>query len=323
MKEQLITFQTDVMLKGSVYLPEHKNEKLPLIVILHGSGPVDRDGSVKNMPMNAYKMLAEFFASLGVATLRYDKRGAGESGGSFYETGMWDLVSDGIAAVQAARGIPGIDPERIFLLGHSEGCTLAPAINRQVHAAGLILLAGQADNVRNATELQARFVDAEVANMKGFLGMLLRGLKVHKTSSKQKKLFDEILESDQTVIKKGIAKINAKWMREHFQYMNDEDLSAITCPVLAITGSKDVQVNPEHVHVYAEKIKGLVDAYKVTKMNHLLRDQKEPTSIIKLKSIYKKSISKPLSPEMLEIIKEWTEKNIIPVTFDTVTNKSS
>ncbi|MBU8880333.1 alpha/beta hydrolase [Bacillus sp. FJAT-29790] len=312
MKEQNIQFETDVTLKGSVSFPEVSEGKLPLVVIIHGSGPVDRDGNVKNMKMNAYKMLAEFFASIGIAALRFDKRGAGESGGDFYETGMWDLVNDGVAAVQAARKLPEIDPERIFLLGHSEGCILAPAINKQVEAAGLILLAGQADSIRNASEQQVRILEEEVVNMKGFLGIMLRGLKVHKTSTtKQTKLFDEIAASDQTVIKKGLVKINAKWIREHFQYKFEIDLAAVNCPVLAITGNKDVQANPQHVHLLAEKVHGPAEAYNVSKMNHLLRDQEEPASMIKLKSIYKKGFSKPLSPEMLSIIEEWAEKNII------------
>ncbi|QED46574.1 alpha/beta hydrolase family protein [Cytobacillus dafuensis] len=312
MRELHIQFDTDVNIKGTVSFPNDSGEKLPLVVIIHGSGPVDRDGSVKNMPMNAYKMLAEFFASIGVAALRYDKRGAGESGGNFYETGMWDLVNDGVAAVQAARQLPQIDPERIFLLGHSEGCTLSPAIHKQVKAAGLILLAGQADNVRNASEMQTRLLEEEVTNMKGFLGLLLRGLKVHKTSAlKQAKLFDELMASNETVVKKGIAKINAKWMREHFQYQNDEDLAGVTCPILAITGEKDVQVDPKHVHLFKEKVNGPAEAYNVRTMNHLLREQEEPVSMLKLKSIYKKGFSKPLSPEMLSIMKNWAEKNIL------------
>ncbi|MBS4191944.1 hypothetical protein KHA94_17390 [Bacillus sp. FJAT-49705] len=148
--------------------------------------------------------------------------------------------------------------------------------------------------------------------MKGFLGLLLRGLKVHKiSSSKQAKLFDELITSNETVVKKGIAKINAKWMREHFQYQNDEDLAGVTCPILAITGEKDVQVDPMHVHLFKEKVNGPADAYNVRAMNHLLREQEEPVSMLKLKSIYKKGFSKPLSPEMLSIMKNWAEKNIL------------
>ncbi|MBT2690606.1 alpha/beta hydrolase [Bacillus sp. ISL-47] len=312
MKERDIQFKTDITLKGTVSLPEKFEGKPPLVVILHGSGPVDRDANVKQMKMNAYKMLAEFFASIGVAVLRYDKRGAGESGGDFYETGMLDLVSDGVAAVKAARELPEIDSDRIFLLGHSEGCSLIPPINKQVNAAGIILLAGQADNVRKASEFQTKQLEEEVTEMKGFIGMLLRALKVHKTTaSKQKKLFDEMVESDETVMKKGLTKINAKWAREHFQYEMEEDLAAITCPVLAITGNKDVQVEPNHVHLFAEKVNGPAEGYNVRDMNHLLRDQEEPVSMIKLKSIYKESLTKPLSPEMLSIIKKWAEKYIL------------
>ncbi|KON85538.1 hypothetical protein AF332_00865 [Sporosarcina globispora] len=312
MKERAVEFNTDVNLKGTVSFPEKSEGKLSIVVIIHGSGPVDRDGNAKVMQMNAYKMLAKFFASIGVAVLRYDKRGAGLSGGDFYEAGMWGLVNGGIAAVKAARGLPEINPERIFLLGHSEGCSLIPPINRQAGAAGLILLAGQADNVRKASELQARLLEDEVKEMKGIIGVLLRALNVHKTTfSKQKKVFGEMIESEETVLKKGFTKINAKWAREHFQYNMKEDLACITCPVLAITGNKDVQVNAEHVHLFAEKVNGPAESYNVPMMNHLLRDQEEETSMIKLKSIYKSSLSKPLSAEMLYILKEWVKKYVI------------
>ncbi|MBY0122032.1 alpha/beta hydrolase [Bacillus sp. S/N-304-OC-R1] len=312
MKEQSIQFETDIIIKGTVNYPEIFEGKLPLVVILHGSGPIDRDGNVKNFSMNAYRMLAEFFASFGVATLRYDKRGSGESGGDFYETGMWDLVNDGVAAVQAARQLPEVDPERVFLLGHSEGCTVGPAVNKRVQAAGIIFLAGQADNVRKASEFQTHLVEKEAAGMKGFQGFLLRALKVHTTTvNKQAKLFQEILTSNQTVYKKGVVKINAKWMREIFEYNMTPDLEAITCPIIAITGDKDVQVDPTHVQVFAEKVNGPAEGYNVVKMNHLLRDQEEPVSSIKVKTIYKKGLTNPLSHEMLTLIKQWSEKYML------------
>ncbi|WP_282174066.1 alpha/beta hydrolase [Cytobacillus firmus] len=312
MKERELEFNTDVKIKGTVSFPKESEGKLPLVIIIHGSGPVDRDGNAKVMQMNAYKMLAEFFASAGVAVLRYDKRGAGVSGGDFYQTGMWDLVNDGAAAVKAALELPEIDPKRIFLLGHSEGCTLIPPINKKAEAAGIIFLAGHAENVRNASELQVKLLEEEIKDMKGVNGIILRALKVHKTAaSKQKKIFDEMMESEEAVMKKGFTKINAKWAREHFQYKMEEDLAAITCPVLAITGNKDVQVDPEHVHLFAEKVNGPAESYNISNMNHLLRDQEEETSMLKLKSIYKRSLSKPLSAEMLDIIEEWTKKYIL------------
>lgn len=309
MIEKEITFKTDVTLKGTVSFPNQETSHYPIVVMIHGSGPVDRNGDVKGMQMNAYRLLAEFFASIGVASLRYDKRGAGESGGDFYETGMWDLVNDGVAAVEAARKVPGIDQNRIFLVGHSEGCTLLPAIANTVHAAGLILLAGQVDNVRKASEMQIKLLEEEVVSLKGFQGFLLRALRVHETAAvKQSRLFDEILESDETVMKKGLTKINAKWMREHFQYNIDDDLAGVTCPVLAISGSKDIQVEPRHAYLFAEKTNGPSEANIINGMNHILRDQEEPVSILKLKSIYKNSFSKPLSPELLSDLKNWADK---------------
>ncbi|GLB62079.1 hypothetical protein NCCP133_42080 [Cytobacillus sp. NCCP-133] len=70
-------------------------------------------------------------------------------------------------------------------------------------------------------------------------------------------------------------------------------------------------MNPEHVHLFAKKANGPAEVYNVKEMNHLLRDQEGPASMIKIKSIYKDSLTKPLIPAMLSLIKQWTEKFIL------------
>ncbi|RSK26780.1 alpha/beta hydrolase [Bacillus sp. HMF5848] len=303
--EKEIQFKSDILLKGTLTLPENVTNPA-IVVMLHGSGPVDRDENAKQGTINAFKYLADFFANQGIASLRYDKRGVGESEGSYFESGMWDLVNDGVAAVRYAKSLIGINHEKVLLLGHSEGCSLAPAVNKQESVAGMMLLAGQADNVRKATEMQIKIFEKDVQEMKGLLGGILRFLKLHKKAAKkQAKLFEEILASNKAVIRKNGAKVNAKWLREHFNYDNSNDLANITCPIIAITGNKDIQVNPDHVNIYKEKVSGPSVGYIIENMNHILRDQPEPTSIVKMKSIYKNGFTKPLHHELYTKLNKW------------------
>src|SRR5690606_22442643 len=110
-----------------------------------GSGPQDRDETVgANRP---FLDIARGLAAEGIAVLRYDKRTrvhpAGFSGGDFDVDD--ETTDDAVAAVAALGGVEGIDPDRIFVLGHSQGGMLAPRIaQRSGKVAGLVLLAAPA-----------------------------------------------------------------------------------------------------------------------------------------------------------------------------------
>ena len=130
---EFVTIGSDVKLKGTLTLPEQANNasSVPVVLMLHGSGPVDRDENYKWMKMNVFKELTEYIVPHGFATLRYDKRGVGESEGDYFKAGFWDLVKDAEASVRFLKTNAQIDADRIFLLGHSEGCTIAAALNRR------------------------------------------------------------------------------------------------------------------------------------------------------------------------------------------------
>jgi dipeptidyl aminopeptidase/acylaminoacyl peptidase len=105
-------------LAATLTIPEGKNQKYPLVVMVHGSGPTDRDSNAKGMPMNIFKQLSDAVVAEGFASIRYDKRGVGESKGDYYETGVHDLINDAQDVVEFAKKHPNIDPENVILLGH-------------------------------------------------------------------------------------------------------------------------------------------------------------------------------------------------------------
>ena len=119
----------------------------PLVILVHGSGPNDRDETIG--PNKPFRDLAQGLATRGIAVIRYDKRTlehkqrySKDKKAADAVTIEEEVVADALATAAKARNLPGIDPRRIFVLGHSEGGALAPLIaRRDGHLAGVILLA--------------------------------------------------------------------------------------------------------------------------------------------------------------------------------------
>src|SRR3954453_9018005 len=138
----LMSKEIEVMIQGqyplaeTLTIPEGKNEKFPLVVMVHGRGPINRDSNSKGMPMNIFKELSDLVVAEGFASIRYDKRGVGATKGDYYEAGVYDLIEDVLAVLEFAKKHPNIDSENVILLGHSEGSILAPFVNEKVPVDG-------------------------------------------------------------------------------------------------------------------------------------------------------------------------------------------
>ncbi|MGY4111865.1 alpha/beta hydrolase [Aeribacillus pallidus] len=311
MIEQFISFQScGYELKGTLSVLQNSQKK-PAILILSGSGPLNRDGNDAKgkFQLNIYKQLASFLTSLGFIVLRYDKRGVGESGGDYLSAGMWDFVRDAASAVQFLKQHPLVDENRIIALGHSEGTTLAVALNTLEKMDGLILLSGAGERLEEALTRQRKLVYEALNNVTGLKGKMIRMFNIEqKNEKKANALFEKIMQSDQDVIKVGFQKINAKWFREHLQYDVLEDLKKIECPVLAITGDKDVQADPEKLNRLPAIVKGELEYYMIQNMDHLLKKQEDEINMLKMKKNYIKNADQPLHEELCDHLKNWLNK---------------
>jgi uncharacterized protein len=305
-KEYEVTIPGQFPLAATLTIPEGSIEKYPLVVMVHGSGPTDRDSNAKGMPMNIFKELSEVVAREGFASIRYDKRGVGASKGDFYETGVQDLIDDTQVVLEFAKNHPKIDEESVILLGHSEGSILAPFVNEKVPVDGIILLAGTAEPLADTMTWQREAIMDDVRSVKGFQGWLLRLLKVDKKITKiNDDLTKALLASDEPVIKYKGKKINAKWNREHIHFDVSQPLQKVTCPVLAITGTKDVNVKVSDLLKIKALVQGECETHIIQDMTHMLRKTDVEYSISKIMNHNKKSLKQPIDSELKDKISSW------------------
>lgn len=310
MREIEVTIESAYPLKGTLTLPTLDKEKHGAILIVSGTGESDRDGNIKGMHLNIYKNLAQYLDTLGFVTLRYDKRGTHESGGDFFETGLWDLIEDAVASIRFLKGHSDIDENRIIILGHSEGAVLAPAIYHQESVSGLILLSGLIGSTKEMLFKQNEMLVKEIRSITGVKGLLIKLFKVADSIQKQKvELTRKIMQSSQSVLKYKGVKVNAKWFREHNHYNIEEYLRGLTIPILAITGSKDVQVPPEDVKRIDLFVQGNAEWHIIPNMNHMLRKYEKKHTMLGLVHEYKELVGKPMDPDLEDHLKNWLTKH--------------
>ena len=208
-----------------------------------GSGQVDRNENHKRLPINVLGDLARRFSEHGIGSLRYDKRGVGASEGGFWETGFYENVADASAALSFLKAHETFKTGKIYLLGHSEGAYIVTRVAAATpDVAGVILLAGGARLGEEELKWQAAQVARSLTGVNRWLVKILR-IDVAKAQQKQ---IDKIRRSGRDWYRTQlVAKVNARWMREFLAYDPAEDLATIKAPILAITGAKDIQVDPQ------------------------------------------------------------------------------
>ena len=167
-----------VAIRGSLWRPADATAPMPVVVLIAGSGPTDRDcNSALGLRTDAFRMLAEGLARHGVASVRFDKRGVGESGTNFDGTAvtLGDFVDDAaavLAQVQADRRFGAVT-----LAGHSEGGLIALEIAARTHVDALLLLAtaGRPLGVVLREQLARQFDAARMADVDRILAAIAAG----------------------------------------------------------------------------------------------------------------------------------------------------
>lgn len=307
-REETVAFKgPDGALAGTLAVPSESCSR-GSVLILPGSGRQDRDGNSGKLHMNIYRDLAHALSGQGFVTLRYDKRGVGESQGDNSAVGFWNLVDDAASAVEFLRQRTSANPNPIILLGHSEGCIIAAALNARLPVQGLIWLAGPCESLSVTLARQQERAIEDLSKMSGVVGALVRALHVPESQRrKSRALMARIMASDRPWIRVSGVKVNAKWIREHCEYDVTRDLPKVHCPTLAIGGTKDVHVLPEHARQTAETVAGPAEWHIIPDMTHALRRTTQPVSMVTLMKLYKQQCKEPIDTELLGILRTWLD----------------
>jgi pimeloyl-ACP methyl ester carboxylesterase len=255
------------------------------------------------MPLGITAQLAEALDAAGLATFRYDKRGVGASTGRWHSAGFYDNRDDAAAALEFLRARPEVDPARVIVLGHSEGALHAAGIAATgAPTAGLILLSCSAIPGESLLRWQSAQIAPTLPTPVRVLLRLLRTDLAARTSTTHAKIKATITNEARI---EG-AKINARWHREFMAHDPRTDLARIGVPVLAITGSKDLQAPPADLATIRDLVEAPVETHEVADLSHILRTQPGPASL----SGYKQEIRQPVDAALVALVISWADLHV-------------
>jgi pimeloyl-ACP methyl ester carboxylesterase len=200
-------------------------------------------------------VLSDYLTRKGIAVLRADDRGTGESTGDFNTATTADFATDTEAGIVYLKTRPEINPHKIGLIGHSEGGIIAPMIAaRDPNVAFIVMMAGS--GVPGDQVLPAQLEAIEEAGGKSpdeaskdaaKERELIKLVETEKDSAVLETELNEKITGDMPEAQTGaqIKVFTSPWFRYFMTYDPATALRRVTCPVLAINGSKDKQVLPE------------------------------------------------------------------------------
>ncbi len=267
MTETQVTIPSgQITLAGTLLVPEAPRA---VVVFVHGSGPLDRDENSKGARLNVFNSLAETLAAAGIASLRYDKRGVGGSGGRFNRISQADLVAD-LRAVAQYVTAASLGP--VFLCGHSEGTVIATQTAAACNPAGLILICPYVMPGPDLLRWQAAQTEALLDNMAGFQGYLARAVSrvLGRPVAATEKMIARVLASNAATVRVGLQRIPARWMRDFLT----SDVAALhagnTRPTLVIGAARDAQCPPKDAQTIASQ-NPAASLTVLSDLSHLLR----------------------------------------------------
>jgi len=231
----------DAVLKGTLTLPDNCDRKTPVLIMVTGSGLQNRDEEL--FGHKPFAVIADAFARAGIATLRYDDRGFGESTGDVVLCTTEDLKNDALAGVKLLRD----RFERVGVIGHSEGGTIALMLagERQVDfavsLAGMIVSGAETLLAQNRRAFEsAGLPESEVEAFARLLSDTFTAIRTRAPLPSA----DNYDITD--ALRKNYVAALPSFRTPYMEFFLGLDLSAslsgITCPVMALNGTKDTQV---------------------------------------------------------------------------------
>lgn len=289
------------VLKGTLVLPENHTQNTPVLLMVTGSGLQNRDEEI--FEHKPFAVIADALARQGIATLRYDDRGFGGSTGDLVNVTTEDLKNDALAGVELLRK----QFKRVGILGHSEGGTIGLMLAAEGKVDFVVSLAGGVVSFEKTLLDQNRWTLQQAGYSQDVTDRYCTALE---------SLFDELkaggnpeptnhglpaeLEQNLQIAK---AQSSTPYMRYFLGLDLTDRLGKITCPVLALNGTKDRQVNSEeNLNALQNGLAGQKEIKAMEGLNHMFQhcNTGNPSEY--------KDIEETFAPEALEIIVTWMKK---------------
>ncbi|MCR4391269.1 MAG: alpha/beta hydrolase [Candidatus Acetothermia bacterium] len=259
----------DATLAGTLTLPAGDGPH-PAVILISGSGPQNRDEEIPGVPgYLPFRWIADHLARRGVAVLRYDDRGVGDSTGDHATATTADFADDAEAAFKYLQGRKEIDPNQVGFLGHSEGATVAAMVAaRNPDVAFVIAMAGPAvngyalilkqverlarvggasdDQVAEALRQQRTVLDLAQAQdweaLEGYLHSLITA-QLQGLPDRHKAALGDLEAIARQRVAPQMAAFRSPWYQFFLNHDPARDWEQVTVPVLALFGKRDVQVD--------------------------------------------------------------------------------
>ena len=315
-----------IKLAGTLTLPKGAGP-FPAALLITGSGKQNRDEEL--VGHKPFLVLSDYLTRRGIAVLRVDDRGMGGSTGDFDKATSADFATDVLAGVSFLKARSDIRPDRIGLIGHSEGGLIAPMVAVQSpDVAFIVLMAGtsvsgetilaaqqsmilqangtpEAEVHANEAALKKAFVilreESDPAKARVRLVQSARGSAAILSNDKRAD-FEKSLEQE-------VDTLNGPWMRYFLKYDPALTLRKVTCPVLALFGELDLQVPAKlnRAPMEAALQAGGNHDYTVRVLpglNHLFQQAKTGSP-----SEYG-AIEETINPAALKIMGDWVDAHV-------------
>jgi pimeloyl-ACP methyl ester carboxylesterase len=315
-----------IVLAGTLTLPK-KEGSFPAVVLITGSGPQNRDEELCGH--KPFLVISDYLTKKGIAVLRFDDRGTGESKGDFNTATTLDFATDVEAAVNYLKTRNEINFNKIGLIGHSEGGMIAPIVaSRSKDISFIVLLAGPGISGDKLLLLQKELIERaagvsekeiqkgrqinkgafDIVEKSADMEKLKAGLVTYfKPKVKEFPDFKTFGMSEENYLNITVSQLANPWMKFFIGYNPAAILKNVKCPVLALDGEKDLQV-PAKVNLAAIKkaFKKSGNKKVVIKelpgLNHLFQECETG-----LPDEYAK-IEQTISPKVLTEISIWISK---------------
>ena len=294
----------DIELNGTLTLPAGFSKKTPVLVMVTGSGQQNRDEEL--FEHKPFAVIADAFARKGIATLRYDDRFFGDKSKDFGKFTTYDFREDALAAINLLRG----RFDNVGVLGHSDGGTIALMLAAEGKVDFAVSMAGVGGSGKENLLLQNKMILKSMGHSDDVLVTycdVLGKMFDEMANGRQPKGVD-IPESLPMELKTNLQTVMSQplvpYICTSLSIDMSKSLTKIKCPVLAINGKLDLQVEPTYNLGVLEK--GLTNCkHKVVAfdgLNHLFQHCKtgSPTEY--------SEIEETISPEVLDVMIDWIKQ---------------